>query len=126
MLDIQFIRDNPEAVETKSKQKGYEVDVQKLLQLDEERRNSLPSVEALRRQRNENADKIKQAGGKPDEALIHQGKLIKMELAQVEEQLAGIEEHYEKLLKAVPNMPLDDVPIGASEDENKVAKKFGE
>ncbi|HKR82142.1 MAG TPA: serine--tRNA ligase [Candidatus Saccharimonadales bacterium] len=126
MLDIQFIRDNADEVQTKSQQKGYQVDVKELLRLDEERRSLLSGVESLRQKRNENTDKIKQAGGKPDEGLVHQGKLIKMELAQAEEQLGGIEEQYEKFLKAVPNMPLGDVPVGSSEDENVVAKTVGE
>ena len=126
MLDIQFIRENAAEVGEKAKQKGYDVDVQSLLKADEERRDLLVNVEALRRKRNENTDKIKQAGGKPDEGLIHQGKLIKMELAQAEDQLDGVEEQYQKLLKAVPNMPLPDVPVGASEDENVVAKTWGE
>lgn len=126
MLDIQFIRDNADEVQTKSQQKGYQVDVRQLLQLDEERRGLLANVEALRQKRNENTDKIKQAGGKPDEALIHQGKLIKMELAQAEEQLNGVDEQFQKSLKAIPNMPLSDVPVGATEEENVVAKTVGE
>lgn len=126
MLDIQFIRDNADEVQTKSQQKGYQIDVPAFLELDEERRGLLANVEALRQKRNENTDKIKQAGGKPDEALIHQGKLIKMELAQAEDQLNGVDEQYQKLLKAIPNMPLSDVPIGATEDENVVAKTVGE
>ncbi len=126
MIDIQFIRDNPEAVAEKSKQKGYIVDVSQLLQLDEERRNLIPGIEALRQQRNENAAKVKNAGGKPDEALIKQGQLLKMELSQAEEQLGGVEEQLDKLLRTVPNMPLDDVPVGATEDENVVAKTVGE
>ena len=126
MLDIQFIRDNPEAVATKAKQKGYVVDILQLLQIDEERRSLIPTVDALRQQRNINSEKVKEAGGKPNEALIKQGQLIKAELTQTEAQLAGVEEQYEKLLKAVPNMPLDDVPVGASEEENKVAKRVGE
>jgi len=126
MLDIQFIRDNPELVEEKSKQKGYNVDVRQLLQLDEERRNLIPNIDTLRQKRNENADKVKRVGGKPNEALIKQGQLIKMELTQVEEQLIGVEEQYEKLLKAVPNMPTNDVPVGLSEDENKIAKRVSE
>ncbi len=126
MLDIQFIRDNADEVQTKSQQKGYKVDVQTLLQADEERRSLLGSVEALRQKRNENTDTIKQAGGKPSEELIHQGKLIKMELAQAEAQLEGVEEHYLALLKAVPNMPLQDVPVGSTEEENVVAKTVGE
>jgi len=126
MLDIQFIRDNADAVQAKSQQKGYKIDVQALLASDEERRSLLSNVEALRQKRNENTDTIKRAGGKPSDELIHQGKLIKMELAQAEEQLEGVETHYLELLKAVPNMPLDDVPVGSTEEENVVAKIVGE
>jgi len=126
MLDIQFIRDNADEVQTKSQQKGYKINVQALLQADKERRSLLSSVEALRQKRNENTDTIKQAGGKPSDELIHQGKLIKMELAQAEAQLEGVETHYLELLKAVPNMPLPDVPVGSSEEENVVAKTLGE
>src|ERR1700729_4053199 len=118
MLDIQFIRDNPDEVQTKAKQKGYDVNVRELLRLDEERRSLLTNADALRRKRNENTETIKKAGGKPDAELVAQGKLIKMELAQAEEQLAGTDEQYLKLLKTVPNMPLSDVPVGATEDEN--------
>lgn len=124
MLDMQFIRDNPEEVAEKAAQKGYRVDIVQLLQLDEERRSLLSSVEALRAKRNENADKMK--GGKPTPELIEQGKLIKAELAQAEEQFAGVEEAYQKLLAEVPNMPLADVPVGATEDENVVAKTVGD
>ena len=126
MLDIQFIRSNADEVQAKAKQKGYDVDVAALLSIDDERRELLTSVEALRQKRNENTEKIKRAGGKPDEELIHQGKLIKMELVQAEAQLSGVDEQYQKLLKMIPNMPLADVPVGASEDENVVAKKVGE
>ena len=62
MLDIQFIRDNAETVETKAKQKGYDVNIQELLQADQDRRAALAEVEELRRKRNEHSDRIKQAG----------------------------------------------------------------
>lgn len=124
MLDIQFIRENPDTVATKSKQKGYDVDIQTLLQLDEERRSLMTAVEAMRAKRNDNAAQMK--NGKPAPNLIEQGKLIKSELAQLEAQFTGVDEHFTKLLAAVPNMPLDDVPVGATEDENVVAKTVGE
>jgi seryl-tRNA synthetase len=57
MLDIRFIRDNPEEVRVKSAQKGFEVDVDKLLNLDNERSDLLQQVEELRRSRNETAEK---------------------------------------------------------------------
>lgn len=124
MLDIQFIRDNPDEVQARAKQKGYNVDVRALLGLDEERRSLLTDVEALRARRNENSGKMK--GGKPEPALIEQGKQIKTELVALEGQLTDVEERYTAALAAVPNMPLADVPVGASEDDNVVAKTVGE
>jgi seryl-tRNA synthetase len=124
MLDIQFIRDNADQVTQKAKQKGYDVNVGELLQLDEERRTLLGTVEALRARRNDNAAKMK--GGKPEPELIEQGRQIKVELAQHETTLAELEQRYVKALASVPNMPLDHVPVGVTEDENVVAKTVGE
>jgi seryl-tRNA synthetase len=124
MLDIQFIRDNAELVADKARQKGYGVDVSRLLEVDAERRDLLGQVDALRARRNENADKMK--GGKPDQAVIDEGKQIKIELAERESYLAETETTYLELLKQVPNMPTDDVPVGASEDENIEVKTWGD
>lgn len=124
MLDIQFIRDNPELVQEKAKQKGYDVTVQQFLQLDTERRELLMKVEELRQKRNENAAKMK--GGKPEQTLIDEGKQIKMHLAEQEKYLDELEGNWTVALKAIPNMPLDDVPVGETEAENVVSKKVGE
>lgn len=124
MLDIQYIRENPEAVQQKAAQKGYAVNTQELLRVDEERRALLGAVEALRTKRNENAEKMK--NGKPEPELIEHGKLIKMELVQAEEHFAGVDAQFDELLRAVPNMPLDDVPVGSSEEENVVVREVGE
>ena len=124
MLDIQFIRDNPEKVAEKSKQKGYNIDVQRLLEVDNERRGLLNEVEELRARRNENASKMK--GGKPEQSAIDEGKQIKIALAEKETYLQGVEDEFWPLLKSVPNMPLDSVPIGSSEDDNVVARTHGE
>ena len=128
MVDIQFIRDNSELVAEKAKQKGYEVDITSLLALDDERKILLAQVEALRQRRNEIATSMKSAvgGGKPDQALIDEGKQIKVELADRESLLAETESSWLALLKKVPNMPLQDVPVGASEAENVVAKTWGD
>ena len=126
MIDIQLIRDNPEAVKEKSAQKGYEVDIDRLLKLDSERRGLLQTVEVLRQERNQVAEKTKQAGGKPDQQQIERGRQIKIELAEREGSLAQNEAELLTLLKSVPNMPLDTVPVGATEDENQVIKTVGE
>jgi len=124
MLDIQFIRDNPELVAEKSKQKGYDVDITQLLGFDRERRELLQATEELRRQRNELTTQGK--GQKPTTEQITQGRELKDKVADLGHKLAAIEQEFLELLKKVPNMPLDDVPIGASEDENVVAKTWGE
>jgi seryl-tRNA synthetase len=126
MIDIQLIRENPQLVAEKAAQKGYPFDVDKLLTLDKDRRELLTTVEVLRQRRNELAAKLKGAAGKPDQADIDAGKLIKVELAEREGYLKAAEDEFWAMLKQVPNMPLDDVPVGATEDENVVAKTVGE
>lgn len=125
MLDIRFIRENAERVQEAARQKGYaQVDIQKILELDDNRRILQQQVDGLRTHRNEIASKMK--GGRPEQALVDEGKQIKVELAEREEYLRAAEAETLELLKKVPNMPLDFVPVGASEDENVVTKTVGE
>ncbi|MGD8374225.1 MAG: serine--tRNA ligase [Candidatus Woesebacteria bacterium] len=123
MLDIRYVRENADRVQQAAQQKGYAVDVQKLLKLDDKRRSFLQKIEDLRRERNELAASLKQ--GRPDPQQIERGKALKTELADLEESLRGAEKAYLDALKQVPNMPLDEVPVGASEDENVVSKEWG-
>ena len=124
MVDIQFIRENPDLVKEKSKQKGYDIDIDELLRLDSERLALLAQVEELRQKRNENAAAIKKQG-KPDQAAIDTGKQIKVELAHREALLTETTEAWGIAHKQVPNMPLETVPIGNSEDQNVVVKEVG-
>lgn len=124
MIDIQIIRDNPELVKEKSKQKGYDVDIDRVLELDKERKELLLTVESLRARRNEIAESMKD--GKPDDQAVVEGKRIKVELAEREGYLNETEQEWLDLLKKVPNMPTDDVPVGATEEENVVVKSVGE
>ena len=124
MLDIQFIRENPEKVKEAAKNKNIAVDVDKLLTLDHKRRELVQEVETLRKARNETAAQMK--NGQPSPELIAEGKRIKESLAGLEAELEPTEIEYVALLKAVPNIPLDSVPIGANEEENVVIKTVGE
>lgn len=118
MLDIQFIRENSELVQEKSKQKGYDVDVSKLLDIDESRRAQLAKIDELRRQRNEHAAKTKQ--GKPTEEQILAGKKLKEELAELEDSFNQISTNYDQLLQQIPNVTFDDVPVGGEEDSVEI------
>ena len=89
MLDVKFIRENKELVEKSAREKGYKVDIDKLLAVDDERKAELVQVEEIRKKRNEIAAKMK--GGKPDAELIEAGKAVKVELAEREEKLSQVE-----------------------------------
>ena len=123
MLDIQFIRDNADLVAEKSKQKGYEVDVQQLLGFDKERRELLQQVEDLRRQRNELTAQTK--GNKPSNEQIKKGRELRDQLGDLEHKLASIEKECTILLENVPNVTPDDTPEGG-EENNRPEKTWGE
>jgi len=124
MLDIQYIRKNPDLVKEKSKQKGYAVDIDKLIELDTKRRSFLTQIEELRKQRNQQAEELK--GQKPNEDQLKAGRELKEKLGQLETDLKKTEAAYNELLLQVPNMPLDSVPVGESEKDNVVGRQVGE
>ena len=124
MLDIRFIREHVEAVQKNATQKGYDVDITTLIARDDERRALGKEVDELREKRNENAAKMK--GGRPEESVIEEGRRIKTELAELEPKLTALEVELATLQKAIPNMVSEDVPIGASEDDNITARVVGD
>lgn len=123
MLDIQFIRDNADLVQEKANQKQSKVSVSNLLKLDTERRELTGKIEALRAERNLLADGLK--GGNPTAEQIESGRRVKQQVIDAEALLEPITASFLQMIKTVPNMPTDDVPIGASEDENVVIKQWG-
>ncbi len=122
MLDIQFIRDNPELVKQKSREKSFDVDIDELLKIDQARRELLQDLEVQRAKRNELTAAAK--GSKPSNENIAEGKLLKEKLTKAEAEFDEIDKKYTKLLKLVPNPHLDDVPVGG-EDSSKEIKKVG-
>ena len=124
MLDIRFIRENPDRVQEAAAQKGYTVNVRELLSADESRRELQAKADELRTKRNEIAGQMK--SGKPAPEMVEQGRVIKTELAEIEDRLRVVDETYTQLLKSVPNMPDDDVPVGKSESENVEVKVVGD
>lgn len=124
MLDINYIRDNRQKVEDAIKNKGYTIDLDEILQLDDARKELSQKTDILRQERNQISSQMK--NGQPDQALISRGKEIKQELSSLEEKLSSVESDFLAKLKTVPNVPCDDVPVGLSEDDNEVAEVCGE
>jgi len=124
MLDIKFIREHTDEVKTAAKNKNINVNIDKLLQLDSERRKLQAKIDELRAQRNELAAMGKE--GKPSTEQIEQGKKLKDEISAREEEFEKIESDYADLLEKVPNIVHAAVPIGKDDSENVEIERVGE
>lgn len=123
MIDIRLIRENPEKVAQNAHNKGYSIDVKELIRIDDERRTLQQQIDILREQRNQNAVKMK--NGKPEQALIDEGKRLKIELAEREKYFLESDREFNELLSQLPNMIHEDVPIGGEEDSVEI-RRWGE
>lgn len=129
MLDINFIRNNADVVKTACKNKNLDESIiDKLLEVDAKRRELQVQVDALRKQSNENAERIKaQISNKqaPNQEDIDNGKKIKQQLKEIEPTLKEVETEFDQLMYQVPNVPAADVPIGTDESGNVVTRTVG-
>lgn len=115
MLDIKFIRENKKEVEKDAKAKGFDVNVNLILDFDEQNRRLEKEIENLNIER-------KKAANKKD---IKKGKEIKIKLDELESEKKVTSEKLEELQRKLPNLPLPEVPIGKDETENIVLKEVG-
>jgi len=123
MLDIQFIRDNAQAVKANAKNKNLNPDVvDNLLSIDSKRRDLIGKVETIRAERNRLNDELKKT--RTDE-LIAKSKELKQALELLEPELKQLESAYIDLMLQVPNMALSDVPVGKDETGNIVVREWG-
>ncbi len=125
MLDIKYIRENVEAVKQAAKNKRFDVDIDRLVRLDVERRDLMTQAERARARRNEVAAAIPKATADERAPLIDEGRELKDLVTAVEARLAEIKDDYDHLLLMVPNVPLDEVPVGVGEEDNVELRKWG-
>ena len=118
MLDIKFIRENPEKVQDSADKKGYRISIADLLKVDENRRELQQQVDQLREKRNLIASQMK--GDRPTPELIAEGKSIKDALVELEAKFNEVDDEYLTALNNVPNIIFDDVPEGGEEDSVEV------
>lgn len=123
MLTMKFIREHADDVQRSADAKGYKINLARILELDQQKRELGQTVDQKRKQRNDIAAQMK--GGKPSPELIEQGKAIKTELADDEAKLKDIDSELTELISHVPNVIFDDVPMGGEEDSVPV-KFWGE
>jgi len=115
MLDIKFIRENKEAVKEAIKNKNINLDVERLLSLDETRRELITKIENARAQQK-----------KLGRENIDEAKKLKEEQKTLDIELKEIDVQYEELMLKVPTVPSSDTPVGKNADDNVEALTWGE
>jgi seryl-tRNA synthetase len=128
MLDIAFIRANPDLVKAAIKNKRLDLDLDSLLDADKARREITSTLDVRRARRNEISALIPKAS-KDDRALrdrlIEEGKQVRVEIEELEPKLATAKKTYDDLMLRVPSIPRPEVPIGKGEEDNVEIRKVG-
>ncbi len=130
MLDIKFIRENPDTVKQALVHRRTEADVDGLLELDHLRRSAITEAEGLKTERNAASKTIGglMKDGKRDEAEAAKEEVRKIgdRIAVLDEQVRELDEKISGIILYIPNLPSATTPVGASEEDNPVLRTFGE
>ncbi|GHT49369.1 serine--tRNA ligase [Spirochaetia bacterium] len=126
MLDYNFIVENIDAVKANIKNRFMDASADKVAALSTTRKELSTKLQALQKERNDNAASMKQ---KLDEAargaLIEAGKKVKVAIAEAEDQLKQVETQLEIEARKIPNMAHPDAPLGKEDAENLEVKRVG-
>ena len=128
MLDLKFIRNNPEKVKQAIELKNDYADVDKLLELDAKRRQILSEVEDLKHQRNTVSDEIARLKRQKQDAteIIQEMRTVSTKIKEMDEEVRQLEDQIQDILIRIPNVPHESVPIGKDETANVEVKRWGE
>jgi len=126
VLDLKFIRQNPDAVRAGAKKKRIAIDLDTLLDLERVVREEGQVLDKLRSEQNAKSKAIGAAPPDQRARLAEETKLAKAELKQREEAQAAREAELRQLLLRIPNVPADAVPEGKDDSENVEVKRWGE
>lgn len=128
MLDLRFIRLNPELVKKAARAKRMDVDVDRILELDRLRRERIQEVEKLKSVRNDMSMEVSRRKRKNEDAsdLIERTKDISEKIKLLDEELRNLERGLQELLAWVPNVPHSSVPEGEDSASNREVRRNGE
>jgi seryl-tRNA synthetase len=128
MLDLKFIRENPDVVKKSLAIRKVQLDLDKLLRLDNQRRELLSKADSLRARKNKASDeigKLIREKATPKDR-IQEMKAISSEIKEIEKSLDDIESQLRQLLMLVPNIPHSSVPVGSDPQANRIIRTFGQ
>ena len=127
MLDIKFIRQNPDIVAESLKKRGSEASLEEFLKQDEKRRNMLFEVEKLKNIRNQESEEIarKKKAGEPADELIERMREVSQKIKEMDEEIKTLEEKLQNIVLTIPNIPDESVPVGKSDADNVEVRRWG-
>jgi seryl-tRNA synthetase len=125
MLDIHFIRENADLIKAGAEKKHIEIDIDRLLELDDQRKSLRQEMDDKRAEQNRASQRIALATGEERTKYIESMRFVKDSLAEVEEKYAKVIEDWQKLMLSVPNIPDMTVPEGESDADNQEVKVWG-
>ena len=128
MLDLSFVRDNLDLVKQKMRDRCTEDVLGDFESLDRERRRLLGEVESRKARRNKVSDEIAERKKHKHDAtaLIAEMKPLRDEIQQLDEQAKACDERLREVLRVVPNVPHESVPVGRSSADNQEVRRWGE
>jgi seryl-tRNA synthetase len=127
VLDLKFIRENPEAVAENCKNRGVDADVDLVVGLAGERSELMQELNELRQGQNEMAKSVgKERDPDKREGLIAESRRMKEQIPEMEVQLAAVEGRLREEMLKIPNMTHPDSPIGRDDAENVEIRRSGE
>lgn len=127
MLDINRLRDNPEAIQAQVRAKGVDADIQQILSIDDRRKEILAEVELLKARRNAASKEVgalKRSGGDA-EALMEEVTALKSGIDLLDQKLKETLEKLQEAMLYLPNIPQADVPEGRSAVDNVEVRRWG-
>ncbi len=128
MIDTKILRDRPEVISKMLAKRRIDFPLDRLLELDKRRRMLMRELQDLNHKRNTVAESIalKKRKGDNTEDDIRMMKAIAVEIDRLEGEMKEVEEEYNSLLLALPNLVDDSVPYGEGEKDNIVVRQWGE
>ena len=126
MLDLKFIRENPELVKEGIKNKNEKDRVDEVLKLDEDRRNLILQTDELKHKRNQASSQIPQMkkAGQDVSSILAEMKTVSDQIANLDSKLKNVESDLNEILMFIPNMPHSSVPVGSSSEENVEVRQW--
>ncbi|MBI1657252.1 MAG: serine--tRNA ligase [Thaumarchaeota archaeon] len=128
MIDPRALRERPEDVSRMLEHRGVEFDLDGLLERERARRRHIAETDALRQKRNEfgrSISGIKKAGGDAADAIGEMGRLS-AQLQRAEAEQAANEAEYQKMIRALPNLVHESVPVGPDDTANREIRRWGD